>query len=317
MGPARTVNTPDEPAALGPPDLSNATFRNEADALAELVPLAAPRLDEGSKIDDLARRFVHAARAGRKEQGGIDAFLVEYGLSTEEGVILMCLAESLLRIPDAATADDLIDDKIPHGDWKRHLGGSGSLLVNASTWGLLLTGQVIALKEGRQGAAGLLGRLIGRTGEPMIRRALRQAMRIMGDQFVLGRHIGEALGRAKAKEALGYRYSYDMLGEGARTAEDAERYLPQAKGVAIIPLSARSGAGVDKLLAAVEKVYEAWNSRVPTAKLNQWLQWAVEQHSPPAASGRTIRLRFMTQASARPPTFVAFCSRPDALPAYW
>ena len=96
--------------------------------------------------------------------------------------------------------------------------------------------------------------------------------------------------------------------------EDAERFLPQAKGVPIIPMSARSGAGVDKLLAAVEKVYNSWNTRVPTAKLNQWLQWAVEQHSPPAASGRTIRLRFMTQASARPPTFVAFCSKPDDLP---
>ena len=180
-------------------------YGDEAAIVAELTPQAELRRDEKRVVDDLARRLVHAARAGRKEQGGIDAFLTEYGLSTEEGVILMCLAEALLRIPDAATADDLIDDKISGGDWAKHLGQSGSLLVNASTWGLLLTGRVIGLKEPGKGAVGLLGRLIGRTGEPVIRRAMRQAMRIMGDQFVLGRNIGEALERAKAQEAIGYR----------------------------------------------------------------------------------------------------------------
>ena len=220
----RSTETNETPL-LVPEDMARQAFRDEAEALAELIPIAQLRLEETRQVDDLARRLVHAARAGRKEQGGIDAFLTEYGLSTEEGVILMCLAEALLRIPDAATADDLIDDKISHGDWGKHLGNSGSLLVNASTWGLLLTGRVIGLKEPGHGAAGLLGRLIGRTGEPVIRRAMRQAMRIMGDQFVLGRNIGEALQRAKAQEAVGYRYSYDMLGEAARTAEDAERYF--------------------------------------------------------------------------------------------
>ena len=195
-------------------------YRDEAGAIGALMPLAMLRGEEKRQIDDLARRLVHAARADRKSEGGIDAFLTEYGLSTEEGVILMCLAESLLRIPDAATADDLIDDKISHGDWAKHLGQSASLFVNASTWGLLLTGRVIGLKE-----HGAVGRLIGRTGEPVIRRAMRQAMRIMGDQFVLGRNIGEALSRARSAEDEGYRHSYDMLGEGARTMVDAERYF--------------------------------------------------------------------------------------------
>ena len=205
-------------------DYAKLAYADEAKVLESLLPLAEARGEEKRQIEDLARRLVQAARAGRKDVGGIDAFLTEYGLSTEEGVILMCLAEALLRIPDAATADDLIDDKIAHGDWARHLGQSGSLLVNASTWGLLLTGRVIGLKDPGSGAAGLIGRLVARTGEPVIRRAMRQAMRIMGDQFVLGRNIAEALTRAGKLEADGYRYSYDMLGEAARTAEDAERY---------------------------------------------------------------------------------------------
>ena len=115
--------------------LAAVAYQDESAALAVLLPLAEPHQDEKRVGEDLARRLVHAARAGRKDHGGIDAFLTEYGLSTDEGVILMCLAEALLRIPDAATADDLIDDKIAHGDWAKHLGQSDSLFVNASTWG--------------------------------------------------------------------------------------------------------------------------------------------------------------------------------------
>ena len=223
-------------------DFATLSFAEESEVLETLLPLAEPRGAEKRQIEDLARRLVHAARAGRKEQGGIDAFLTEYGLSTEEGVILMCLAEALLRIPDAATADDFIDDKIPHGDWSRHLGQSGSLLVNASTWGLMLTGRVIGLKDAGTGAGGIVGRLVARTGEPVIRRAMRQAMRIMGDQFVLGRNIGEALGRAVKQQALGYRYSYDMLGEAARTAEDAGRYAQRyLDAIAAIGMAAGKG----------------------------------------------------------------------------
>ena len=221
MSAQRHAATTDGTATAFGDSLSDVAFQDEAEALAKLLPLAELHLEEKRQVDDLARKLVHAARAGRKEQGRIDAFLTEYGLSTDEGVILMCLAEALLRIPDAATADDFIDDKIAGGDWAKHLGQSGSLLVNASTWGLMLTGRVIGLKD----TGGLIGRLIGRSGEPVIRNAMRQAMRIMGDQFVLGRSIAEALERAKTQEALGYRYSYDMLGEAARTAEDAERYF--------------------------------------------------------------------------------------------
>ena len=180
VAPRQAVTTDKAPGQVRAP-LPDLAFQDEAEALAGLLPLAELHLEEKRQVDDLARTLVLAARAGRKEQGGIDAFLTEYGLSTDEGVILMCLAEALLRIPDAATADDFIDDKIASGDWARHLGQSGSLLVNASTWGLMLTGRVIGLKE----TSSLLGRLIGRSGEPVIRRAMRQAMRIMGDQFVL------------------------------------------------------------------------------------------------------------------------------------
>ena len=137
----------------------------------------------------------------------------------------MCLAESLLRIPDIETADQLIAEKIGSGKWESHLGQSDSMFVNASTWGLLLTGRIVKLGKGRAGKpANLLKRLVAKSGEPVIRQALRQAMRVMGDQFVLGRTIEEALDRAQSLQKEGYRFSYDMLGESARTQDDADRY---------------------------------------------------------------------------------------------
>ena len=180
---------------------------------------------EQRKIAQLAEQLVLAARAGRREAGGVDSFLHEYGLSSREGVLLLCLAEALLRIPDAATADRLIAGTIGSGDWGRHLGQSSSLLVNASTYGLMLTGRVIDWGEGEGNTpAGMIQRLIGRSGEPVIREALRQAMRILGGQFVLGQTIDEALAKAEDEAEQGYRFSFDMLGEAARTAADAERY---------------------------------------------------------------------------------------------
>src|SRR6185503_20199616 len=168
---------------------------------------------------------VLAAREGRRETGGVDSFLHEYGLSSREGVLLLCLAEALLRVPDAATADRLIAGTIGSGDWGRHLGQSSSLLVNASTYGLMLTGRVIDWGAGEGNTpAGMIQRLIGRSGEPVIRQALRQAMRILGGQFVLGQTIEEALANAEEEAEQGYRFSFDMLGEAARTAADAERY---------------------------------------------------------------------------------------------
>ena len=165
-------------------------------------------------------------RAHRTSQGGIDAFMQEYSLSSEEGVVLMCLAEALLRIPDAETADKLIADKLGGKDWDKHVGQSESLFVNASAWGLMLTGRFIELgDQARTDIRGFLGRLMSRSGEPLIRQAMRQAMRIMGKQFVLGRTIDEALKIARPLEQQGYRFSYDMLGEAAMTMADADRYL--------------------------------------------------------------------------------------------
>ena len=185
--------------------------------------------DENRRLGVIARDLVQAAREGRRRYGHIDAFLHQYGLTTEEGVILMCLAEALLRIPDADTADALIDDKISGGNWQRHVGQSDSAFVNASSWGLMLTGQIMRFDEPSMttqggGLLGLVKRITKRTGEPIIRQAMRHAMRIMGDQFVLGRTISEAQDRAAPEQARGYRYSYDMLGEAARTMDDAERY---------------------------------------------------------------------------------------------
>ncbi|MBV8166862.1 MAG: bifunctional proline dehydrogenase/L-glutamate gamma-semialdehyde dehydrogenase PutA, partial [Alphaproteobacteria bacterium] len=170
--------------------------------------------------------LIEGVRARAAGGGGVEKFLQEYQLSTPEGVVLLCLAEALLRIPDAVTADRLIRDKLGEGDWEAHVGKSESLLVNASTWALMLTGRVVGLDNLAGRSIGdLLGRLIARSGEPVIRTAIRAAMRILGRQFVMGRTIEEALDRAKAAERQGYRHSYDMLGEAARTAHDAERYL--------------------------------------------------------------------------------------------
>ncbi len=169
--------------------------------------------------------LVQAVRSARGSGGALDAFLREYSLASREGVILMCLAEALLRIPDGETADRLIADKIPSGAWDEHLGDSDSLLVNASTWGLMLTGRVVALDRIELGEArSWYGRLAARLGEPVARAALKQAMRILGHQFVMGRDIDAALSRAAGKEERDYRYSFDMLGEAALTRDDAERY---------------------------------------------------------------------------------------------
>jgi RHH-type proline utilization regulon transcriptional repressor/proline dehydrogenase/delta 1-pyrroline-5-carboxylate dehydrogenase len=205
---------------------------------------AAARLDEASAtaIQRDAQRLVEAVRAapsGRKT--GLDAFLHQYDLSSQEGVILMCLAEALLRIPDDETADRLIADKLKAGDWASHLGDSQSLFVNASTWGLMLTGRIIRLDPGDVAApSGAMSRVVGRIGEPVVRAAMRQAMRIMGHQFVMGRTIAEALDHSLAGDNRSYRYTFDMLGEAALTMGDADRYF-EAYRTAIGALKARVG----------------------------------------------------------------------------
>jgi RHH-type proline utilization regulon transcriptional repressor/proline dehydrogenase/delta 1-pyrroline-5-carboxylate dehydrogenase len=213
-------------AALPRREAIGAALLGEEGPLVEsLIAKARVSDKERCEIELLASDLVKAARDGRREQGGVDSLLHEYGLSSEEGVLLLCLAEALLRIPDAVTADRLIAGTIGSGDWARHLGQSDSLLVNASTWGLMLTGRIVDWAESDNGdLAGRVQRLIARSGETVIRQALRQAMRILGRQFVLGETISDALANAEEERSQGYRFSFDMLGEAARTEDDASRY---------------------------------------------------------------------------------------------
>jgi RHH-type proline utilization regulon transcriptional repressor/proline dehydrogenase/delta 1-pyrroline-5-carboxylate dehydrogenase len=173
----------------------------------------------------VASGFVEGARARRDERPFLDAFLQEFGLSNQEGIALMCIAEALLRIPDDATADKLIAEQLAGGDWSAHAGRSESLFVNASTWGLMLTGGILELEPTiKNDALGWIARFTRKAGEPVVRLAVRRAMRIIGGEFVVGRTIEEAQKRSAAETPLGL-CSFDMLGEGARTQRDAQRYL--------------------------------------------------------------------------------------------
>ncbi len=199
---------------------------DETRLLGGLIERAVYTEDERRRTAEVARRLVVAARTDRAKHSGVDAFMREYGLSSEEGVILMCLAEALLRIPDADTADKLIAEKISGGHWERHRGHSDSLFVNASTWGLMLTGRIVKHRDSKgTNPLDSLKRMVARSGEPVIRQAIRQAVKILGDQFVLGRTIKDAISRAAEYEAKGYRFSYDMLGEAAKCEAGAKRYF--------------------------------------------------------------------------------------------
>ncbi|RMD92526.1 MAG: bifunctional proline dehydrogenase/L-glutamate gamma-semialdehyde dehydrogenase, partial [Alphaproteobacteria bacterium] len=215
-------------------------YRDEGDLIAELAAEAAIAPETRTAATARAVDWVKAIRAS-SQPGLMEVFLAEYGLSTDEGVALMCLAEALLRVPDAETIDALIEDKIAPSQWARHLGRSSSPLVNASTWALMLTGKV--LQEG-EGVAEVLKGAIRRLGEPVIRAAVARAMREMGAQFVLGQTIEEALARAREDGARGYTHSYDMLGEAARTAADAEAYFKSYER-AIEAISAEAGGGAE------------------------------------------------------------------------
>jgi RHH-type transcriptional regulator, proline utilization regulon repressor / proline dehydrogenase / delta 1-pyrroline-5-carboxylate dehydrogenase len=199
---------------------------DENDAVDHILPLAEVNVSARSRAWERARKMVLQIRQDQAGNGAIDALLKEYSLSSEEGVVLMCLAEALLRVPDKHTQDALISDKISQGQWSSHLGSSDSLFVNASSWGLLITGSMVNYADKRnQDSFGLLKKTIGRLGEPVIRKSMNYAMKIMGKQFVMGETITSATERAATKEQQGYVYSYDMLGEGARTMRDADRYL--------------------------------------------------------------------------------------------
>ncbi|QDC08971.1 L-glutamate gamma-semialdehyde dehydrogenase [Oceanicola sp. D3] len=247
--------TPATGAALR--QIDDLKHQPEPDLVARLVDAAA--LDGAARAQisasgaDLVRRIRSDARPGLME-----VFLAEYGLSTDEGVALMCLAEALLRVPDSETIDDLIEDKIAPSDWGRHIGKSASPLVNASTWGLFLTGKVL---DERPGIATRLRGAVKRLGEPVIRAAVGRAMREMGRQFVLGESIGAAMKRASGMEAKGYTYSYDMLGEAAMTRADAEGYAKAyADAIAAIATNCKGAMaenpGISVKLSALHPRYE-------------------------------------------------------------
>lgn len=215
---------------------------DEEACIAERLRQAAPAAQVHQQARAIAARLVQGAR--EHKASGLDAFLQAYGLGTDEGIALMCLAEALLRVPDAATADALIHDKLAGIDWGEHIGESSSTFVNAATFSLMLTGQV--LHQRRADAAGLgasLKRAVGRLGEPVIRQATLQAMKILGGQFVFGRTISEALDRASPERKQGLTHSFDMLGEAAMTFADADKYLASYHG-ALDAIAAEAGAGL-------------------------------------------------------------------------
>ncbi|HSJ77268.1 MAG TPA: proline dehydrogenase family protein, partial [Erythrobacter sp.] len=229
--------------ALDRADLRRAYRQEEEACIAERLEQAAPAARVHGKAASLAIDLINGARAHKAS--GIDAFLQQYGLDTEEGIALMCLAEALLRVPDAATADALIKDKIGSIEWSDHLGASSSTFVNAATFSLMLTGEVLESPDARQrGMGGVLKRAMNRLGEPVIRTATGQAMKILGGQFVFGRTIEEALKRAAPERAQGITHSFDMLGEAAMTFADAEKYR-LSYDAALTRLAREAGAGVN------------------------------------------------------------------------
>ncbi|MFA9200510.1 MAG: proline dehydrogenase family protein, partial [Cypionkella sp.] len=262
------------PAAPAPIDRHalRLAYRMEEEAcVAERMRMAAPAQAVHAQAAATAARLIEGARA--RKASGLDAFLQTYGLDTEEGIALMCLAEALLRVPDTATADALIRDKIGHIDWGEHLGQSSSTFVNAATFSLMLTGQVLDPPEAHQrGAGAALKRAIGRMGERVIRTATLQAMKILGGQFVFGRTIDEALKRAAPERARGLAHSFDMLGEAAMTFADAERYRASYAG-AIARLARetdgdwRTGPGISVKLSALYPRYDFLHGEAAKAAL--------------------------------------------------
>ena len=236
---------------------------SEPEALRPLLALARLPAEQSQAAEKLALRIAGALRdrkASAGRAGIVQGLLQEFSLSSHEGVALMCLAEALLRIPDKATRDALIRDKISHGQWDAHLGKSPSLFVNAATWGLLITGKLVSThSEGSLTSS--LGRLIGKGGEPLIRKGVDMAMRMMGEQFVTGETIEEALRNARKMEAEGFSYSYDMLGEAALTTEDAKRYYASyeraihAIGKASASRGIYEGPGISIKLSALHPRY--------------------------------------------------------------
>ncbi|HUG62454.1 MAG TPA: bifunctional proline dehydrogenase/L-glutamate gamma-semialdehyde dehydrogenase PutA, partial [Methylomirabilota bacterium] len=232
----------------------------EEDVVRRLIAEVAAKGEARRRVDAHATRLIQGIRGNHSTLGGVEDFLKAYSLSTKEGLAIMVLAEALLRVPDGATADRLIEDKLSAGQFGETRRGDDPWLVSASAWALGVTTRIVHPGETPEG---VIGGLVKRLGMPPVRAATRQAMRFMGHQFVLGETIGAALSRARTAEAKGYRHSYDMLGEGARTAADAERYLESyANAIEAIGRSAGKGAlpdrpGISVKLSALHPRYEA------------------------------------------------------------
>ncbi len=235
------------PADVGRAEVSRAYRADETEIVNRLLDRAEVVTAQWHAIEARARGLIEAVRRTRAGEGGLDAFLQEYGLDTAEGVVLLCLAEALLRIPDAETQDRLIRDKMVGADWAKHVGHSDSVLVNASTWAMMLTGRILRWEDAAAGALeGVLARVVARGGEPVIRQGVREAIRILGRQFVMGRTIEEALARAADDENRAYRHSFDMLGEAARTAADSARYYSSYEhAIAAIGAASRGRDHID------------------------------------------------------------------------
>src|SRR5271155_4538472 len=250
--------------------------RPEPESVIPLLEQASVTPDEARRVEELAHGLVTRLRA-KTRSSGVEGLIHEYSLSNQEGVALMCLAEALLRIPDAATRDALIRDKLAPGEWRAHLRHRPSLFVNAATWGLVLTGRLVTTTS-EQGLSAALTRLIARSGEPIIRRGVDVAMRLMGEQFVTGRTIEEAIGSSRDREARGFTFSYDMLGEAATNAKDAARYLDEyERAVHVIGKASHrrgiyEGPGISIKLSALHPRYQrikrtrAMNELLPCVK---------------------------------------------------
>ena len=243
--------------------LMDAYRMDEAVCLEQLLKIASFSESELDRIHDRAYRLVEAIRHKDHVKSGLDAFLQQYQLSTDEGIALMCMAEALLRIPDDATRDKLIQDKIGEGQWEQHSGQSQSFFVNAATWGLMLTGKFSTWSNTDEARLNnTLKAFVRRKGLSVVRTIVAYAMRVLGQQFVMGQTIEEALQRAKSMEAIGYRFSYDMLGEAACTPDDAVRYYGAyhkailAIGKAADGLGPIQGPGISIKLSALHPRYE-------------------------------------------------------------
>jgi RHH-type proline utilization regulon transcriptional repressor/proline dehydrogenase/delta 1-pyrroline-5-carboxylate dehydrogenase len=280
------------------PSLNDLYLADEESLVRELVDAADPGDSARQSIQETAAQLVRAVRQNKVQDGGIDAFLQQYDLSSSEGVLLMCIAEALLRIPDADTADRLIADKITSAQWKDHIGVSDSLFVNASTWGLMLTGKLLQLDETAiKNPAQLLGKLASRAGEPIVRTAMRQAMRIMGHQFVMGRTIDEARDRALKKENRAFRYSFDMLGEAALTSADAVRYFDAYRDAIARIGSDPAGASRDIFSAASISVkLSALHPRYSYMQYDRVMSELVPRVSELAAHARTCGIALTIDA---------------------